>query len=162
MDKTGNKFLLAGDKFMPKMYLKQPGFTFSAPFTTNKERIQKFMQTGNANYICRNDLDKGCFEYDMAYSNYKDLVKRTESDKVLKNRAFKVASKLKYDGFKRGLASRIYKFFDKKSADKGIRSMSNQQLTDELHEPITKKSKDSTSILLLKTIFGELILLKRN
>ena len=120
------------------------------------------MQTGNANYICRNDLDKGCFEYDMAYGNYKDLGKRTESDKVLKNRAFKVASKLKYHGFKRGLASRIYKFFDKKSADKGIKSMSNQQLTDELHEPITKKYKDSTSILLLKTIFGELILLKRN
>ena len=63
MNEIVNKFLVAGDKFMPKMHLKQPGFTYSAcgPFTKSKERIQKFMQTGNTIYIDRNDLDKVCF-----------------------------------------------------------------------------------------------------
>ena len=58
-----NKFLLAGDKFMPEMYLRQPGFTYSAcgPFTKNKERIQKFKQTGNSRYIYRNELAKAWF-----------------------------------------------------------------------------------------------------
>ena len=55
-----NKFLLAGDKFMPEMHLKQPGFTYSAcgKFTKNKERIKKFMQTGNTDFIYKNELDK--------------------------------------------------------------------------------------------------------
>ena len=55
-----NKFLLAGDKFIPEMHLKQPGFTYSAcgPFTKNKERIKKFMQTGNTDFVYRNELDK--------------------------------------------------------------------------------------------------------
>ena len=76
------------------MYLKQPGFTYSAcvPFTKNKERIEKFMQTGNTNFIYRNELDKACFQHDMAYGNSKDLIKRTQSDKVLKDKAFKIAN----------------------------------------------------------------------
>ena len=63
------KFLLAGDKFLPEIHLKQPGFSYSAcgPFTENKERIEKFMQTGNTNCIYRNELDKACFQHDMAY-----------------------------------------------------------------------------------------------
>ena len=79
-----NKFLLAGDKFMPKMHLKQPGFTYSVcdPFTKNKERIGKFMQTGNVDSIYKNHLNKACFQHDMAYGKSKDLAKRTESDKV--------------------------------------------------------------------------------
>ena len=79
-----NKFLLAGDKFMPKMHLKQPGFTYSVcdPFTKNKERIGKFMQTGNVDFIYKNHLNKSCFQHDMAYGKSKDLAKRTESDKV--------------------------------------------------------------------------------
>ena len=101
-----NKFLLAGDKFMPEMHLKQPGFTYSAcdPFTKNKERIQKFMQTGNINYIYKNDLDKACFKHDMGYGKYKDLNKRTQSDKVLRHKAFKIAINPKHD---------VYKFFVK-------------------------------------------------
>ena len=68
MNEIVNKFLFAGDKFMPEMHLKQTEFTYSAcgPFTKNKERIQKFMQTRNANYIYKNDLDKACFQHDMA------------------------------------------------------------------------------------------------
>ena len=66
-----NKFLLVRDKFMPEMQLKQAGFTYSAcgPFTKNKERIEKFMQTGNTDFIYKNELDKVCFQHDMAYEN---------------------------------------------------------------------------------------------
>ena len=89
-----NKFLLVGDKFMPEMHLKQLGFTYSTcgPFTKNKERIEKFLQTGNTNFIYKNELDKACFQNDMAYGKTKDLVNRTQSDKVLKDKAFKIAS----------------------------------------------------------------------
>ena len=74
------------------------------------------MQTGYTNFIHKNELDKACFQHDMAYGKTKDLVKRTQSDKVLKDKAFKIASDPKYDGYQRGLASMVYKFFDKKSA----------------------------------------------
>ena len=71
---------------MPEMHLKQPCFTYSAcgPFTKNKERIEKFMQTGNTYFIYKYELDKACFQHDMAYGKSKDLVKRTQSDKVLR------------------------------------------------------------------------------
>ena len=94
---------------MPEMHLKQPGFTCSAcgPFTKNKERIEKFMQTGNTDFIYKNELDKACFQHDMAYSKPKDLAKRTQSDKGLRDKAFKIASHSKYDGYQRGLASMV-------------------------------------------------------
>ena len=72
------------------------------------------MQTENTNYIYKNDLDKGCFQHDMAYGKYKELTKRTESDKNLGDKAFKVSSNPKHDEYERGLASMIYKLFDKK------------------------------------------------
>ena len=127
MNEIVNKFLLARNKFMPEMHLKQPGFTYSArgQFTRNNERIQKFMETGNTNYIYKNDLDKACFQHDMVYGKYKDLTKETESDKVLKNKALKIASNPKDDGYQRGLVSIVYKFFDKKSKCSGIKSRSN-------------------------------------
>ena len=110
-----NKFLLAGDKFMPGMKFKEPGFTYPAcgPFTRNKQRIRKFMQTGNTNYIYKNDLDKACFQHDMVYDKYKELERRAQPDKVLKDKAFEIASNPKYDGYQRGLASMVYKIFDK-------------------------------------------------
>ena len=110
-----NKFLLAGDKFMPEMHLKQPGFTYSAcgPLTKNKERIQTFKETGDASYICKNELDKACFQHDMAHGDFKDLEKRTALDKVLRDKAFKIASDQKYDGYQRRLVSMVYQFFDK-------------------------------------------------
>ena len=93
MNEIINKFLLVGDKFMPEMHLRQPGFTYSAcdPFTKNKERIEKFVKTGNTDFIYRNELDKACFQHDMAYGKAKDLVRRTQSDKVLRDKAFKIA-----------------------------------------------------------------------
>ena len=139
MNAIVNKFLLAGDKFMPEMYLRQPGFTYSAfgPFTKHKQRIQKFMQTGGTNYIYRNELDKACFAHDAAYSGSKDLAKRTQSDKVLKDKAFLIANNTKYDGYQRGLASMVYKFFDKKSKGTSIENeiTENEQLANELHKP---------------------------
>ena len=127
MNEILNKFLLVGDKFMPEMHLKQPGFTDGTcgPFTKNKERIQTFMQTCDTNYIYKNDVDKVCFQHDMDYGKYKDLTKRTQSDKILKDKAFKIASNPIYDGYQRGLVSMVYMFFDKKSKVSGIKSMSN-------------------------------------
>ena len=117
MNEIMNGFLLVGDKFMPEMHLKQPGFTYSTcgPFTKNKERIEKFMQTENTNFIYKNELDKACFQHVMAYGKSKYLVKRTQHT-ILKDRAFKIASDPKYDGYQRGLASMVYMFSDKKSA----------------------------------------------
>ena len=94
MNEIVNKVLLVGDKLMPEMHLKQPGFTYSAcgSFTKSKERIGKFMQTGKTNFIYKNELDKACFQHDMAYGKTKDLVKITQSDKLLKHKAFKIAS----------------------------------------------------------------------
>ena len=82
MNKIVNKFLLAGDKVISEMHLKQPGFTYSGcgPFTKNKEKIEKFMQSENTNFIYRNELDKACLQHDMAYGKSSDLTKRTKSD----------------------------------------------------------------------------------
>ena len=109
MNEVVNKFLLVGDKFKPEMHLKQPGFTYSAcgPFAKNKERIEKFMQTGDTNFIYKNELDKACFQHDIAYGKTKDLIKRTQLDKVLKDKAFSIASDPNYDGYQRGLASMV-------------------------------------------------------
>ena len=86
---------------MLEMHLKQLGFTYSAcgPFTKNKDRSEKFMPTGNTDFMYRNELDEPCFQHDMVYGKTKDLVKRTQSDKVLKDKAFKIANDLKYDGY---------------------------------------------------------------
>ena len=137
MNEIVNKFLLAGDKYMPEMHLKQPGFAYSTccPFTKNKERIGKFMQTEDTNYIYKNDLVKVCFQHDMVYVKYKDLTKRKQSDKVLRDKAFKIESNPKHDGYQRGLPSMIYRFFDKKSTGSSV----NQQLANELHKPIIRK-----------------------
>ena len=143
MNETVNKFLLAGDRFMPEIHLKRPGFTYSAcgPFTKNKERIEKFMQTGNADFIYQNVLDKACFQHDMAYGKSKDLAKITQPDEVLRDKAFEIASNPKYNGYQRGLASTVYKFFDKKSSGSGVATKPDYQLANELHRQIIKKFK---------------------
>ena len=156
MNNTINKLLLAGDRFMPEIHLRQPQFTYSAcgPFTKHKQRIQKFRETGDTNYIYKNELDKACFVHDAAYSDSKDLTKRTVADTILKNKAFDIAKDPKYDGYQRGLASMVYKFFDskvaspdKKSAGSGAKRVNtkitpqNKQLAEELHKPIIRKFK---------------------
>ena len=106
------------------------------------------MQTGNTNFVYKNELNKNCFQHNMAYGKSKDLAKRTQSNKVLKDKAFKTASDPKYDGYERGLASMVYKFFGKKSSGSGI-AEPNYQLANELYKPII--------IHLLETILGVLI-----
>ena len=155
MNNTINKFLLAGDKCMPEMHLKQPGFTYSAcgPFTKHKERIQKFKETGGVRYIYTNELDKACFQHDAAYTDNKDLLSRTRADKILGDKAYAIASNQKYDGYQRGLASMVYKFFDSKTASPDKKSVGsgttkssslervneNIKLANELHKPIIRK-----------------------
>ena len=144
------KFLLAGDKFMPKMHLKQPRFTYSAcgPFIKTKERIQKFKETRDTKYIYKTELDKACFQHDMAYGDFKDLARRTASDKFLGDKAFNIAKNPKNDRYQRGFASMVYKFFDKKSASgSGVDNneiKQNLQLTEELNKPIIRNLKKKT------------------
>ena len=124
MNAIVNKCLLAGDKLMSEMHLRRPGFTYSAcgPFTKHRERVQKFMNTSDTRFIYKNDLDKACLKHDSAYSGSKDLIKRIQPDKILRDKAFNIAKNLKYDGYQRGLASIVYKFFDKKSRGSGIKN----------------------------------------
>ena len=156
MNNVINKFLLAGDKFMPEMHLRQPRFVYSAcgPFTRHKERIKEFKPTGDTRYIYRNELDKACVQHDSAYADHKDLINRTEADKVLRDKAYDIASNPKYDGYQRGLASMVYKFFDKKSmaepsslkrTGSGFKKLKNMIkpsssiLAGELQKPIIRK-----------------------
>ena len=155
MNNVINKFLLVGDKFMPEMHLRQPRFVYSVcgPFTRHKERIKEFKRTGDTRYIYRNELDKACFQHDSAYAGHKDLINRTEADKVLRDTAYDITSNPKYDGYQRGLASMVYKFFDKKSmagpsalarTGSGFKKLKNTAcnssiLADEHHKPIIRK-----------------------
>ena len=123
------------------------------PFTKHKERIKKFEQTGDTKYIYRNELDKACFQHDAAYTNNKDLLNRTRADKILRYKAYGIANNPQYDGYQRGLASTVYKFFDTKtsSPDRKIvgsgttklssleRVNENMKLANELHKPIIRK-----------------------
>ena len=122
MSEIVNKLLLAGDKFKPEMHLIQPGFTYSAcgAFTKNKERVQKFKETGNTSYNYKNELNKAYFQRDMAYGDFKDLKRRMVSNKVLRVKAFNIAKNPKYDGYQRGVASMVYRFFDKKPKGSGV------------------------------------------
>ena len=130
---------------MPEMHLRQPGLTYSAcgPFTKTKERIQKFKQTGDSKYVYKNEFDKACFQHDMAYGDFKDLKRRTAA--VLRDKAFDIAKNPKYDGYQRGLASMVYKFFDKKTKGSGVTLANksiphNEQLAEELHKPLIRES----------------------
>ena len=146
MNDVINKFLLAGDKFMPEMHLRQPEFVYSAcgPFTRHKERIKKFKQTCVTLYTYKKELDKACFQHDSAYADNKDLINRTKSDKVLSDKAYNISSNPEYDAYQRGLASMVYKFFDKKFMGSGTAKSSSLERSslnkaDELHKPVIKK-----------------------
>ena len=108
MNEIVNRFLLVGDKLTPEMHLLQPGFIYSAcgPFTKNKERIQKFKETGDWRYIYQNKLDKACFQHDMVYGDFKDLTQRTASEKILRDNAFNIAKNTKYARCQRGFAGK--------------------------------------------------------
>ena len=155
-----NKCLLADDKFMPEMHLRQPHFVYSAcgSFTRHKERIKEFKRKGDTRLLYRNELDKACFKHDAAYAKYKDVENRLISDQKLRNSACDIAGNPKYDGYQRGLASMVYKFFDSKVAPLDKKTMSckgnakhtakpsalertgnNKILTKKLDKPVIKK-----------------------
>ena len=155
MNNIINKFLLAGDKFMPEMHLRQPRFVYSAcgSLTKHKERIKEFKRTGDTRSLYRNELDKACFKHDAGYAKYKDVENRLISDQKLRNSAYDIASNPKYDGYQRGLASMVYKSFDSNVAPLDNKTMSgegnakhsskytgnNKILAEELHKPVIKK-----------------------
>ena len=148
-------------KLMSETDLRPPAFTHSAcdAFTKSKEIIQKFKQTGDSRYIYKNELDKDCFQHDMAYGDFKDLKKRTAADKFLRDKAFNIAKNPKYDEYQRVLASMVNKFFDKKTKDSGItlanksaiKSIShNEQLAEQLHKLIIRKFSKKESIFSIQ------------
>ena len=148
MNNVMTKFLLAGDKFMPEMHLRQPRFVYRAcgPFTRHKERIKEFKRTGDTRYIYGNELDKACFQHDSAYADHKDLINRTEADKDLRDRAYDISSNPEYDGYQRGLASMVYKFFDKKSTAEPTAKPSALALTGSGFKKL-KNTAQNSSIL---------------
>ena len=166
MNQIVHKFSLEGDKFMSEMHLRQLGFTYSAcePFTKNIQRIQKFMQTEDANYIYKNELDEACFQHDMAYGKYKDLEKRTHSDKVIKGKAFEVTNNPKYDRYQRGLASMVQWSISFLTGNQKelVLKMKLKKTSSYYYEQLNQlleNLKKEKCILFLKTIFGVLIYL---
>ena len=145
---------------MPELHLRQTGFTYSAcgPFTKNEEWIEKLMQMGNTYFLYRNELDKACIQHDMAYGKSKYLTKRTQSDKVLRDKTFKIASDPKYDGYQRGLAAMVYKFLIKNVVQVVLRQL-NQIVNLQMNfiNRLLENVRDEKFIHGLGTIFGVLI-----
>ena len=139
MNNVVNKFLLARDKFMTEMHLKQPGFTYSTcgPFTKNREKIQKFKEKGDTNYINKNEPDKACLQYGMVYGDFKDLARKAASDKIWRDETFDITKDSKYGEYQRSLAAMVYKFFDKVSTGSGVNRHANKEkLAEELNKTI--------------------------
>ena len=143
-----NKFLLTGDIFMPEMHLWDPKvkkYFACGPFTRNKKRIDIFIKDGRLSHILKNKLNAVCFQHDSAYAKYKDRANRRQSDIALKNKALKIATDPRVNGYQRGLASMVYKFFNERTKGSGINNnenlLVNSQLAEELHKPIIKNFK---------------------
>ena len=136
MNKIINKFLLNGDKFMSRLHLRQPGFTYSAcePFAKPRERIQKVREVRNLKQLYRNELDKTCFAHDAAYSDCKDLAKSTISGTVLKEKSYEIARNPTYDGYQKALPSMVYKCLIKSGSGACV----NEEIAEELNKPIIK------------------------
>ena len=138
-----NRFLLVGNKFMSEMHLWDPKFKRCS--TKHQQRINDFMKDGKLSHILKNRLDAACFQHDSAYAKYKDRLNRKKSDVVLKNKALKIAMDPRINGYQRGLASIVYKIFDKRTRGSGLKCDTklneNKQLAEELHKPIIENFK---------------------
>ena len=143
MNQIVNSFSLADDRFIPEMHLRQWGFRYIArgSFVKNKERIQKCKETGYSRHIYQNELDKACFQHDMAYRYFRNLTRKAASDKMLNDKALNVAKNLEYDESQRGLASLVYKSFDKETPGGTFKNenVSNKEWAEELYKPIIIK-----------------------
>ena len=139
MDEIVNN-VLAGDKFMPEMHLR---IYIQCLWTIYKKQRKntKNKETGDSQYIFQNKLDKASFQDGKPYRYFKDLAERIPSDKMLRDKAFNIAKNPKYDRYQRGLASMVYKFFDKKTSGSCIKNenISNKELAEDLHKPIIRK-----------------------
>ena len=132
--------------FVPKLHLRQPVLSYNAcgSFTKHPERFQNFRETGNLKhiyiylYIYTNKLGKACFTHDATYSYSENLAKRTISEKILRERAYEITINPEYDGYRRGLASMVCKFFDKKTRS-ATKASITEELAQELHMPVIKK-----------------------
>ena len=100
------------------MHLRQSEFTYSVsgPFPKNKERLQKLKERADLRYIYQNELHKACFQHNKAYGDFKYWATMVVSDKILRHKVFNIAKNAKYDGYRHGLASRVFKFFDGKTS----------------------------------------------
>ena len=150
---------------MPKMHLILVGFTYSAcgPSTKNKERIQILKEIGDSQYIHQKELNKACFQHDMAYADFKDLTRRTASRKILCVKSFHVAKNPKYDGYQRGIPSMVYKICDKKTSGKRVKNknISNKESSTELQKAIiTKFETLKVQLPLTDNIWGKAIITK--
>ena len=136
-----NKFLLIGDTFLHEIHLWDPKvkkYSACGTFTRHKQRINDLMKDGKLSHILKNRLDAACFQHDSAYAKYKNRLNRKNSDIVLKNKALKIAMDPRINGYQRGLASMVYKFFNERTKGSGI---NNKILAEELHKPIIKNFK---------------------
>ena len=127
---------------------------YNGPFTKHRERIQTFKETDNLKHIYENELDKTCYPHDAAHSGNKDLVKRTISDKILKDKAYKIAINLIYDGYHRRVANIVCIFFDKKT---GSGASVNEELAQDSHKPVIKIFKRRTVYARFKKTYGQQI-----
>ena len=143
---------------MLEMHLREPGFTYSACGSSakNKERIKIFKGRGDSIHIYQNELEKACFQHDMAYVAFKDLNRRTLADKVLCDKAFNIDEDPRHEGYQRSLASMVDKCFDKKTSGSSIKNenISNKELAKVLHKPIIRKFSKKKYTHLLLTKFG--------
>ena len=143
-----NKFLLIRDKFLPEMHLWDPKvkkYSACGSFTRHQQRINGFLKDGRFSHIVKNKLDATCFQHDSSYNKHKDSVNRKQSDIALKNKALKIAVNPKVNGYQRGLAAMVYRFFNEKTKGSGVNfvknPLNNLQLAEELHKPIIKNFK---------------------
>ena len=106
-----------------------------------QRKNRKIKETGDSPYIYQNELVEVYFQHDMAYGDFKDLARRTNSDKILRDKAFNIAKNPKCDGYQKGLPSIVYKSFDKTTSGEKVKNetFSNKELPEELHKPIIRK-----------------------
>ena len=133
---------------MSEMHLWDPKvkkYSACGPFTRHQKRIDMFMKDRRLSHILKNRLDAACFQHDPTYTKYKDRLNREQSDIVLKNKALKIATDPRVNGYQRRLASMVYKFFNEVTKGSGINlqanSLNNETLAEELHQPIIKNFK---------------------
>ena len=116
----------------------------------NQKKNPKFKETGDSRFIYQNQLDKACFQHDMAYGELKDLTRRTVSHKILRDKAFNIAKNPKYYGYQRELASLVCKFVDKKTSGSGIKNeiISNKELVEDINKLLENSRKEKYTQLL--------------